>query len=125
MTRINNVDELEQLYTQARQSVQARSEDSTTIFVGAGTCGLAAGAADTLRAIRETLDRFNLQANIVTVGCIGICVREPLVDIQQPGRPRITYANITAQKAPRLIEEHLVKGQIVIEWAMGIVPADW
>lgn len=125
MPKINNVDELEQLYTQAQQSVKARNDASLTIFVGAGTCGLAAGANETLRAIREELARFSIEAKVITVGCIGICVKEPLVDIQQPGRPRITYANITAQKVPRLIEEHLVKGQIITDWAMGEMPADW
>ncbi len=125
MPKINTVDELEQLYLQAQQSIKTRSENSLTLFVGAGTCGVAAGAAETLRAIHNELARLNLQANVVTVGCIGLCVKEPLVDIQQPGRPRVTYANITAKHVPRLIQEHLVKGQIVTEWAMGQMPADW
>ncbi len=50
------------------------------------------------------------------MGCIGMCVNEPLVDIEQAGKPRISYRNITADRASRLIEEHLVNGRIVDEW---------
>jgi NADP-reducing hydrogenase subunit HndB len=105
--------------------LQARQEKETVIFVGAGTCGLAAGATETLRALRDELAKRNIEAKIITVGCIGMCVKEPLVDIQRPGRPRITYANVKANMAPRLIEEHLVKGQIIQEWALGEMPLGW
>jgi NADP-reducing hydrogenase subunit HndB len=59
---------------------------------------------------------------VTTVGCIGMCVREPLVDIEQAGEPRITYGNITPEKVSRLIDEHLKKGQVVEEWVVGRLP---
>ena len=60
--------------------------------------------------------------DVVSVGCIGMCSNEPLVDIQQAGCPRITYRNVHPDMVPRLIEEHLVKGDVVQEWVMGRLP---
>ena len=56
---------------------------------------------------------------MTTVGCIGQCVKEPLVDIEQAGQPRITYANVRPDMVPRLIEEHLIKDMPVQEWIIG------
>src|SRR5512137_1357696 len=67
------------------------------IYIGAGSCGLAAGAADTQKAVEEYLSRHQLEARIVPVGCIGPCYLEPLMDVQMPGRPRISYSNVAAK----------------------------
>ena len=56
-------------------------------------------------------------------GCVGMCAKEPLVDIEQAGKSRIRYANITPESVPRLIEEHLVKGNVIREWAIGRLDA--
>jgi (2Fe-2S) ferredoxin len=48
-----------------------------------------------------------------------MCAKEPLVDIEQAGKSRVRYAKITAEKVPRLIEEHLIRGQVVQEWAIS------
>jgi (2Fe-2S) ferredoxin len=65
------------------------------------------------------LAKRQIEASLVTAGCIGVCVCEPLVDIQQAGGSRIVYANVQPPMVPRLIEEHLIKGQPVKEWAVG------
>jgi (2Fe-2S) ferredoxin len=54
-----------------------------------------------------------------------MCVKEPLVDIQLPGQPRVTYANVTPGQVPRLIDEHLINGQVIQDWALGILPSEW
>jgi NADP-reducing hydrogenase subunit HndB len=51
-----------------------------------------------------------------------MCVREPLVDIEQAGKPRITYGNVKPNMVPRIIEEHLIKGNVVDEWVIGRLP---
>ena len=79
----------------------------------------AAGARETMRALLEELQARDIQAHVATVGCIGMCAREPLVDIEQAGKPRITYGNVTADRVSRLIEEHLINGNVVEEWAVG------
>ena len=92
---------------------------STRIIIGMGTCGIAAGARETMDAIKRELEQRHIGATVSMVGCIGICVKEPLVDIQQAGKPRVTYGNLVADRVPRLIEEHLIQGRPVREWAIG------
>ncbi len=74
------------------------------IFVGAGTCGLGAGAQQTLDAVRKYLDTHEIKADVVKVGCIGLCSAEPMVDIQLPGRTRLVFTQVTAELAPQLLE---------------------
>ena len=89
------------------------------IFVGAGTCGLGAGAAATLKAVQSYLQDHDVQADVVEVGCIGFCAAEPLVDIQLPGRTRVMFRKVTEEQVPKLLDavlagkvpESLVLGQ--------------
>jgi NADP-reducing hydrogenase subunit HndB len=121
MPKIKSLDDLRRVREQAQQSINTRTETGTTIIIGMGTCGIAAGARETMRAILEELGKRNIEAHVTTVGCIGMCVNEPLVDIEQAGKARISYRNLTANKVPRLIEEHLINGRVVDEWAVGQV----
>ena len=82
-------------------------------------------ARDTFRAIQDELARRGIEASVEGVGCIGLCFKEPLVDIQQPGQPRVTYGNIGPDKVLRIIEEHVVKGMPVKSWVDGHVPEDY
>jgi len=123
MPKLKSLEELRRLRTQVQEDLTTRVETGTTIIVGMGTCGIAAGARETMRVILEELKNRDIEAHVQTVGCIGMCVREPLVDIEQAGHPRITYGNITSDKVPRLIEEHLVNGRVVDEWAIGRLQA--
>ena len=125
MPRLNSIAELKALREKLIQQNDTTEEQETIISVGMGTCGLASGAGDTYQAIERELAKHNIPARVRSVGCIGMCVKEPLVDIQLAGQPRITYANILAANVPRLIEEHILKGEIVQDLAIGIVPEDW
>jgi NADP-reducing hydrogenase subunit HndB len=118
------VEDLQRIREQAQRELKTRTDTGTRIIVGMGTCGIAAGARETMHAILEELDRQGIEANVTTVGCIGMCSKEPLVDIEQAGQPRITYCNIGAGMVPRLIEEHLLRGSVIQEWAMGRVPSE-
>jgi NADP-reducing hydrogenase subunit HndB len=119
MPAINSLEELQQLRAAMTDEVRARRQTNTVITVGMGTCGIAAGARETLQAIQEELAKRQIDALLVTAGCIGVCIREPLVDIQQAGGSRIVYANIQPDMVPRLIEEHVLKGQPIKEWVLG------
>jgi NADH:ubiquinone oxidoreductase subunit F (NADH-binding)/NAD-dependent dihydropyrimidine dehydrogenase PreA subunit/(2Fe-2S) ferredoxin len=108
--------------------IQARAKQRWTglvagpvpvIYVGAATCGLAAGALDVLKAVRETLAEHRLEARVVPVGCIGPCYLEPLLDVQLPGRPRISYASVDPARARRIVESLLVRGDPLPELAFG------
>jgi NADP-reducing hydrogenase subunit HndB len=119
MPRLKTVEELRRIREQAQKEITVRLETGTTITVGMGTCGIAAGARDTMRTILEELANREIEAHVTTTGCIGMCSKEPLVDIEQAGRPRITYGNVHPHMVPRLVEEHLIRGNVVEEWAIG------
>ncbi|OGS37358.1 MAG: NADH dehydrogenase [Elusimicrobia bacterium RIFOXYB2_FULL_49_7] len=87
--------------------LQQRREklDRPLIFIGMSTCGLGAGAGKTLTAIKTWLQGRKIAADIVETGCIGLCTGEPLVDIQLPFRTRLSFANITEDKVPLLLNE--------------------
>ncbi|MCP4146728.1 MAG: 4Fe-4S dicluster domain-containing protein [bacterium] len=73
-------------------------------YVGAGTCGLGAGVGKTLIAIKEYLAEKKMEAEIVEVGCIGLCSAEPLVDIQLPGKTRLSFEHVTQDKVTGLLD---------------------
>lgn len=125
MIRLKNAQDLTHLRETLQKDLQVKRAAETIIYIGMGTCGLAAGAGDTYQAILRELEKRNLDIMIQSVGCIGNCIKEPLVDVQLAGQPRVTYANVKPANVPRIIEEHIVKGQVVQEWAVGFVPAEW
>lgn len=125
MPQLKTVEELNRLRESVQKSLATKRAEIIVITVGMGTCGQAAGAGETFHAIRDELSKRNINAELRSVGCIGMCVKEPLVDIQLPGEPRVTYANVTPAQVSRLMEEHILGGKVIEEWAIGILPAEW
>jgi len=121
MPKLKSLEELQHLRERFQREIKARTQTSTTITVGMGTCGIAAGAQEVMRAILDELEKRDISAHVTTVGCIGMCFKEPLVDIQQSDEPRVTYGNVMPNRVPRIIEEHLIKGNVVEEWVVGRV----
>jgi NADP-reducing hydrogenase subunit HndB len=119
MPKIKSLEELRKIREDAQKDLRVRTDTGTRIIVGMGTCGIAAGARDVMHAILKELESRDIQAHVETVGCIGMCAKEPLVDIEQAGKPRVTYVNVTPAMIPRLVEEHLKQGRAVPEWAIG------
>ena len=81
--------------------------DRPIVFVGAGTCGLGAGAGKTLQAVRGYLAERKVEADVVEVGCIGLCSAEPLLDVQLPGRPRVSFEHVTGDKVAGILDAML------------------
>ncbi len=75
------------------------------IYVGMGTCGRAAGAAKTFQAIKNYLEEHQLQVHLTEGGCVGLCSAEPIVDIQLPGKARLSFSKITRDKVEHLLDE--------------------
>jgi NADH:ubiquinone oxidoreductase subunit F (NADH-binding)/(2Fe-2S) ferredoxin len=104
------------LERQRNQAAGAWSElqDNTRplIFVGAGSCGLAAGAGEVIEAIESHLAKKEYRADILKVGCIGPCYLEPLMDIKMPGEPRISYSNVNPDLARELLDSFFEKGEV-------------
>lgn len=124
MPKLTNIGDFKTLQEESRRSIRLRAKTGTRIIVGMGTCGIAAGARQTLQAIAAELQRREIDAQVTTVGCIGMCACEPLVDIEQAGGGRITYGQVKPDMVPRLIEEHLVNGRAVAEWVVGRLAND-
>jgi NADH-quinone oxidoreductase subunit F len=93
------------------------------IFVGAGTCGLGAGADKTMARIKAYCEALGLGADLREVGCIGLCSEEPIVDIQLPGRARISFGNVTEDKVDVLLDSFF-KGEPPVEMALGQFTAE-
>jgi NADH-quinone oxidoreductase subunit F len=88
----------------------------TRIIVGLGTCGIAAGAQDTWRALQEKLPAGGAEMEIDRTGCIGMCFQEPLVEVRNGDGRRYLYGKITAEKVDRLLQEHVVEGRVIDDW---------
>ena len=111
---LKSLDELRKLKEQAKAGTDARNSNETQVIVGMGTCGIAAGARTIMSAVLEEIAKRNLQGITVRqTGCIGMCQKEPLMDIVRPGEPRVTYGNLKQEDVPRIISEHLVNGRVV------------
>ncbi len=89
------------------------------VYVGCATCGIAAGAGDLLAVLEGELSRIRVRAEVIPVGCIGMCFAEPLVDVRLPGRPRICYGRVTPEKLTRILNLHVRQGKPVVGLAMG------
>lgn len=88
----------------------------TRVVVGLSTCGIAAGAEDTYTALAQQLPSLVEPPVLGRTGCIGMCFREPLVEVRQDDGRRFLYGHVTADRVARLIGEHLVKGAPVADW---------
>ncbi len=114
--------ELQAIRDKARASVNIRenAEAETRVLVGMATCGIAAGARPVLNAFVEEVAKRGLRDTMVTqTGCIGICQYEPVVEVITPGKEKVTYVKMTAEKAVRVVNDHLVNGNVVTEYTIG------
>ena len=114
--------ELQEIRDKARASVNIResAEAETRVLVGMATCGIAAGAKPVLNAFVEEVAKRDLKGVMVTqTGCIGICQYEPVVEVVTPGQEKVTYVKMTAEKALRVVNDHLVNGNVVTEYTIG------
>ena len=98
---------------------ELRNNPVPFIYIGAGSCGLAAGAAETQAAVEDYLERKGIEARIIQVGCIGPCYLEPLMDVQMPGQARISYANVMAKDVARILQAFFDDGEITKDHLAG------
>ncbi len=89
------------------------------VYVGAASCGRAAGALELKEAVKAFLDENLKSARVIEVGCIGPCYLEPLVDIKMPGQPRVSYNNVSAKTLQMILKSHFVNGEPHKKLALG------
>ncbi len=117
--------ELEAIKNKMKNQVGMRKEDdahTTRIVVGMATCGIAAGARPVLSALVEEIGKRGLShVTVAQTGCIGMCKLEPIVEVLVPGQDKVTYVKMDAEKAVKVVSEHIVNGRVCTEYTIGAV----
>ena len=96
-------------------------EGAIRVVVGMATCGIAAGARPVLNAFVDQVAKAGLSEKVTVsqTGCIGVCQYEPVVEIFEDGKEKVTYVKLDADKAAEIVEKHLKGGKIVEEYTIG------
>lgn len=113
--------ELEEIRKKTLDTINIRKDRTgTRVVVGMATCGIAAGARPVLMSVMDEVKKNNLADVVVAqTGCIGMCRLEPIVEVYKPGEEKVTYVKVTAAKALRIINEHVMQGKVVEEYTIG------
>lgn len=114
--------ELQALRDKMKNSMGIRGDDNDNIrvVIGMATCGIAAGARPVLAAFTNEVAKRQIQnVTVSQTGCIGMCRFEPIVEVMEPGKEKVTYVHMTPEKAVRVVADHLVNGHIVAEFTVG------
>ncbi len=105
---------------QGQVGIRNESESETRVVVGMATCGIAAGARPVLNTFSELVHEKNLKGISVTqTGCIGLCQYEPIVEIYEPGKEKVTYIKMDAEKSKKVVDQHLVRGTVIAEYTIN------
>ncbi|MBO4276883.1 MAG: (2Fe-2S) ferredoxin domain-containing protein, partial [Clostridia bacterium] len=111
--------ELNEIRERMKTKVSVRENGNTyRVVVGMATCGIAAGARPVMSALLSEVTAQHLEdtVHVSQTGCIGICQYEPVVEIAEPGKEKVTYVKMNAEKAKRVFEEHILGGKAVAEY---------
>ena len=114
--------ELQAIKDKMKNKVVLREGSSNIrVVVGMATCGIAAGARPVLNALVESVNDLGLsdKVSVSQTGCIGICQFEPVVEVFEPGKEKVTYVKMTAEKAKEVAESHLQGGKVLTEYTLN------
>jgi len=118
---MKSIADLEKIRQKTMSAVNLRHEGKgTRVVVGMATCGIAAGARPVMTAfIDEVGKRSLLDVVVAQTGCIGMCRYEPIVEVTLPGQEKVTYVNVKPEMVARIVSEHVVNGNPVVEYTIG------
>jgi len=118
---MKSLEELRKLRKESLDQVDMRrSGNGTRIVVGMATCGISAGARPVMMALVEEVKKRNLQdVQVTQTGCIGACRLEPMFEVYKHGEEKVTYVHMDAEKAKKVITDHIVNGKVVSEYTIG------
>jgi NADP-reducing hydrogenase subunit HndB len=113
--------ELEEIRKKTLDQMSLRkSNDGMRVIVGMATCGIAAGARPVMSAFVEELNKRNItDVTVSMTGCIGVCRLEPVVEIIDKDGNKVTYVKMNAEKAARIVAEHIVNGRVCVDYTIG------
>ncbi len=119
---MKTLEELAQIRERMKDKVGLRDGVSgIRIVVGMATCGIAAGARPVLNTLVEEVAKEELsgKATVTQTGCIGICQYEPVVEVFEADKEKVTYVKVTPEMAKRIVAEHIKGGNVVAEYTIG------
>ena len=104
---------------QGQVGLREADAETTRVVVGMATCGIASGARPVLNTlVQEVNDRKLDEVKVTQTGCIGLCQYEPIVEVFEPGKEKITYVKVNPEKAKEIVEQHLIRGQVVDKYML-------
>ena len=121
---MKSLEELKAIREKMQGQIGLRNESSTQtrVIVGMATCGIASGARPVLTALSDAVQTKGLTNVAVTqTGCIGLCQYEPIVEVLEPGKDKVTYVKMTPEKALEVVEQHLIRGQVIQKYTIAEV----
>ena len=117
------IEDLAKIQGDARYKMALREgAGRVRINVHMGTCGIAAGAREIMTAVMKEIEQRNLHDVIITnSGCAGLCSQEPMMTVEVLGEPApVKYVLLTPAKVKNIIDSHVVRGKIAIEYALAV-----
>ena len=121
MKAMKSLAELQAIREKMKDKVVLREgSNDIRVVVGMATCGIAAGARPVLNAFVEEVNKEGLSSRVTVsqTGCIGICQFEPVVEVFEPGKEKVTYVKMTAEKAREVAESHLQGGKVIYKYTL-------
>lgn len=116
---MKSLEDLKKLREQALKKVEMREGGKDyRVVVGMATCGIAAGARPVLNKLVEETAEKDYSCTITQTGCIGMCVYEPIVEVFDKNEGHTTYVHVDPEKAVKILEEHIGKGNILEEYTV-------
>ncbi len=105
---------------QTKVGIRHEESDNIRVVVGMATCGIAAGARPVLNALTEEVAKKGLKnVTVAQTGCIGICQYEPVVEIYEKDKEKVTYVKVAPGMVEKIVREHIVNGTPVAEFTIG------
>jgi len=122
MSTIKSLEDLKKAREEALKKRDLKASSGTVqVIVGMGTCGIAAGARDTMKSILDTIEKDSINGIIVTqTGCIGLCEKEPIVQVVIGDAAKVTYGKVTPDVAKKILLEHVGNGKVVTDHVLNI-----
>ena len=115
--------ELNALRKTAKESFAVK-ENGIKVVVGMATCGIAAGAKPILETLNKEVKAKKLENIKVTqAGCIGLCQYEPIVEVLESGKDKVTYVNVDVEKITEIINRHIIGGRVIPDYTIGAATA--
>ena len=122
MPAIKSLEELKRVREEALQKKQMKAAaGNVQVIVAMGTCGIAAGARDTMKSILNFIETNNLSGVSVTqTGCIGMCEQEPILQVVVGEGKKVVYGKVNAEIAEQIMKQHVQNGMPVKDYVLPI-----